>query len=125
MSINDKAKREFERFNVSLKAEVTCYGELDAEVTSLDDIATGHSETTVLLDISGGGTRFITSRPEHYSIGDRVDITIHLPDAGSESASIKGSGKVAWMGELKDGEMSIGLCMNDLLVFDTLGSESK
>ena len=114
MPFNRENHREFKRYSVSL----------NAEVTSLDELANSYSETTVLKDISGGGASFATTRPDHYSIGQTVDITIELPGGGSLSAKIKGAGKVAWMGELEEGETTVGLCMNDLLVFDNIADEN-
>ncbi|MCF7822397.1 MAG: PilZ domain-containing protein [Mariprofundaceae bacterium] len=114
MPIDHESKREFERYSVSLKADVEL----------LNDMAASHSEAVVLQDISGGGTRFVTTRPELYSIGDTVDLTIHLPGGDSLNAEIKGVGKVVWMGELDEGETTVGLCMNDLLVFDQFNGES-
>ncbi len=111
MSSDYEKEREFERYSVSLNAEVT--------------LADGYSETTVLRDISGGGASFVTTCPEHYSIGEKVDITIHLPGGGSLNAKVKGAGKVASMKELGEGETTIGLHLDEMLDFDDMigGSE--
>jgi hypothetical protein len=111
MAFDHEKEREFERYSVSLKAEV--------------NLAGGYSETTVLRDVSGGGASFITTCPEHYSIGDRVDITIQLPGGGSLHAKVKGAGKVASMSELGEGETTVGLRLDDLLDFDNVADESE
>lgn len=111
MPVDHEKEREFERYSVSLNAEVKLAG--------------GYSETTVLRDISGGGASFVTACPEHYSIGDRVDITIQLPGGGSLHGKVKGAGRVASMRELGEGETTVGLRLDDLLDFDNIASESE
>ena len=111
MPVDHEKEREFERYSVSLKAEV--------------NLAGGYSETTVLRDISGGGASFVTTHPEHYSIGDRVDITIQLPGGGSLHAEVKGAGRVASMSELGGSETTVGLHLDDLLDFDNILGESE
>jgi hypothetical protein len=111
MAFDHEKEREFERYSVSLKADV--------------NLAGGYSETTVLRDVSGGGASFITTHPERYSIGDRVDITIRLPGGGSLHAKVKGAGKVASMKELGEGETTVGLRLDDLLDFDGMIGESE
>ncbi len=115
MSVDHENKREFERYEISL----------NAEVSSLDDNASDHKETTVLRDISGGGARFVTTHPGHYSIGQKVDLTIQLPGGDALRARMEGTGRVVWMGEFEEGETSIGICMDDLMVFEHIvdGSE--
>jgi len=115
MPFDHENKREFERFSVSL----------NAEVTSTDDDAKSYSETIVLLDISGGGMRFVTAYPERYSVGDRVGIVIHLPGEKVLHGRMEGVGRIAWTGEFDEGETSIGLCMDDLLAFDQFVDESE
>jgi hypothetical protein len=111
MAFDHEKEREFERYSVSLKAVVSLAG--------------GYCETTVLRDISGGGASFITTCPERYSIGDKVDITIQLPGGGSLHAKVKGAGKVASMSELGEGETTVGLRLDDLLDFDRIAGESE
>ena len=111
MPFDHEKEREFERYSVSLNAVVS--------------LADGYSETTVLRDISGGGASFITTCPERYSIGDKVDITIQLPGGGSLHAKVKGAGKVASMSELGEGETTVGLRLDDLLDFDRIAGESE
>lgn len=111
MPFDHEKEREFERYSVSLNAVVKLAG--------------GYSETTVLRDISGGGASFITTCPERYSIGDKVDITIQLPGGGSLHAKVKGAGKVASMSELGEGETTVGLRLDDLLDFDRIAGESE
>ena len=115
MPFDQENKREFERFSVSL----------NAEVRSQDGLTNNQSETTVLMDISGGGARFVTAYPERYSIGDKVDLIIQLPGGDALNANMTGVAKVAWMGELEEGKTSIGLCMDDLLVFESMVNKNS
>jgi len=108
MSFDVDNKREFERYNISLSAEVG----------TLDDHANDHSEMVMLQDISGGGARFTTSHPDYYTIGQKIDVTIKLPGSNAMHAKFEGVGRVVWMGELDENETSIGVCMDDLLVFE-------
>jgi len=108
MSADHENKREYVRYEISL----------NAEVESLDDKANDHKEATVLRDISGGGARFVTTHPDHYSIGQKVDLTIKLPGGDALRAKMEGTGRVIWMGEFKEGETSIGISMDDLMVFE-------
>jgi len=108
MSFNQENKREFERYDISL----------NAEVKSFDDLGNEHRETTVLEDISGGGARYVTIHPDHYAIGQKVDLTIQLPGGSVLNAKMEGTGRVIWMGEFEEGEISIGICMDDLMVFE-------
>jgi len=114
MDFNDQNKREYERYSISFQAEVI----------SLAGCANNLSETTTLKDISGGGARFVSKHSERYSIGQKVDLIIHLPGDSLLNAKMEGSGKVAWMCEIENGELSIGLCMDNLLAFERIVSDS-
>lgn len=114
MSHQSDNSREFERYSITL----------NAEVKSVDDRANDLSETTVLKDISGGGARFVTAHPSYYGIGQKVDLIIQLPGGDTLNTKMEGVGKVVWMGEMDEGEISVGLCMDDLLVFEHIADGS-
>ncbi|MDX8404360.1 MAG: PilZ domain-containing protein [Mariprofundaceae bacterium] len=108
MSDQSENNREYERYNITL----------NAEVKSIDNRANNLSEITVLKDISGGGARFVTTHPNYYGIGQKVDLIIQLPGGDTMNTRMEGVGRVIWMGEMGEEEVSVGLCMDDLLVFE-------
>ena len=115
MSFNQENNREFERYTISL----------NVEVKFLDEQSIDQQEATLLRDISGGGARFVTTHPDHYHIGQKVDLMIELPGGTALHAKMEGLGRVAWIGELEEGEISIGLCMDDLLAFENIVDVSE
>lgn len=108
MSHQSENGREFERYCITLNAEVKSIGERANEL----------SEITKLQDISGGGARFVTAHPDYYGIGKKVDLIIQLPGGDTLNTKMEGAGRVVWMGEMDEGEVSVGLCMDDLMVFE-------
>jgi len=114
MTFTNQDKREYQRYSISFQAEVI----------SQDDFDNHLSETTMLKDISGGGARFVSNHPERYSIGKKVHLSIQLPGDSLLNAKMEGLAKVAWMCEIDEGEISIGLCMDDLLAFERIVSDS-
>jgi len=69
-------------------------------------------ESTHLLDISGGGARLITRRPEVYDVGQSVDLHIPQPDGGALDCPAR----VVWVGEELGGRATVSLAMQ--YVFD-------
>lgn len=108
MSDQSNNNREFERYSITLSAEVK----------SIDHRANDLTETAMLKDISGGGARFVTAHPGYYGIGQKVDLIIQLPGGDALNTKMEGVGRVVWMGEMDEGEISVGLCMDDLMVFE-------
>ncbi len=115
MSHRSENKREYERYSVSLKVQVSAFdaaGEL-------------FTDTGILKDISGGGANLITRHASRYFIGQKFDLKICLPGSDVLKGNINGHGMVVWIGEELShsdgsGGTPIGLCMDDLLVFDHL-----
>ncbi|HXH72625.1 MAG TPA: PilZ domain-containing protein [Mariprofundaceae bacterium] len=105
-----RERRSYERFPV----------ELDVEVYEFDSAQKQYLETASLRDISGGGARFSSSCPEKYRVGQRLYISIVLPDTASRHPSMQGKATVVWVGDTEDraGDRCIGICMDDLLVFN-------
>lgn len=107
-------KREYDRYPVSLKAQVSSFDEAGEEF----------SESGTIKDISGGGANLLTEHAERYFIGQKVDLKISLPGAEVLNADMHGHAMVVWIAKdaegQGDGSGSIGLCMNDLLAFEHL-----
>lgn len=108
-------KREYERYPVSLKVQVS----------GMDEQGGRFNDAASLKDISGGGANLLTEHAEHYFLGQKVDIRISLPGSDKFNAEMNGHGMVVWMSEDskhpdKNDCASIGLSMNDLLAFEHL-----
>ncbi|MDQ7010420.1 MAG: PilZ domain-containing protein [Mariprofundaceae bacterium] len=110
MSENPSENRTFERFAVEFEIEVSV---LDGE----DVVA---SETGVLSNVSGGGICFSSNRPELYSVGKRVIVTIRLPGTDAIEAAMTGRGTVIWVGaEDSDARRArVGIMTDTPLSFD-------
>lgn len=113
MSNDFEERRNYERYEIEIKVEIY----------DMDGAAKEYLETTTLRDISGGGARFASQHPERYSIGQRLFVSIVLPGTESRHPSMQGKATVIWVGDDGDSGMgaSVGLRMDDLLVFDHLG----
>jgi len=110
MSESQSENRVFERFAV----------EFEIEVSVLDGDAVVASETGVLNDVSGGGICFSSSRPELYSVGRRVIVTIRLPGTDAIEAAMTGRGTIVWIGAA-DGSarrVKVGIMTDAPLSFD-------
>lgn len=107
-----RERRSFERFPV----------ELDVEIYEFDSAQKEYLETASLRDISGGGARFSSKHPGKYHVSQRLYISIVLPDTASRHPSMQGKATVVWVGDAEDraGDRCIGICMDDLLVFNNV-----
>lgn len=108
-------KREYDRYPVSLKVQVSAFDEHGDHFT----------ETGVVKDISGGGANLLTDQIDRYFIGQKLDLKIFLPGSEEINTDMHGHGMVVWIGEDPDrpdeiGAGSVGLSMNDLLAFEHL-----
>ena len=110
MSENPSENRIFERFAVEFEIEVSV---LDGE----DVIA---SETGILSNISGGGICFSSNRPELYSVGKRVIVTIRLPGTDAIEATMTGRGTIVWVGAADSDarRAKVGIMTDTPLSFD-------
>lgn len=77
-------QREFDRFSIDLALEVS----------ATDSLGEKYNEKTELVQISGGGARFITRQADRYFIGQIVDVTIDMPGTTEVKATMKGTATV-------------------------------
>lgn len=72
-------QRKFERFSV------------DFEILIYASAASGKKliDTSTVNDISGGGISFASNKPELYTIGQAIEIAIHLPDCEAFDAYMR------------------------------------
>lgn len=108
-------KREYDRYPVSLKVQVSAFDEHGDHFT----------ETGVIKDISGGGANLMTENIGCYFVGQKLDLKIFLPGSEELNTDMHGHGMVVWIGgdqvsPEESGSGSIGLSMNDLLAFEHL-----
>ncbi|MFQ5582567.1 MAG: PilZ domain-containing protein [Mariprofundaceae bacterium] len=117
MPEEQSGRREFERFTI----------EFEIEVSLLNDDTHTSSETAVLNDVSGGGVCFSTTRPELYSVGDRLAVAIKLPGTDTVNAKMTGLGTIAWIGS--EGSSTrrarVGIVTDAPLSFDRIMRDAK
>ena len=77
-------RREFERFPVEFEIEVAAENKKDKRF----------KEKTTLIDITGGGAKFMTQQGDEYYPGQILDITVHLPGTDDVRACMKGEAEV-------------------------------
>jgi len=100
-------RRAHVRYQSSLEAEISVYAGERLELI----------ESTKLRDISGGGARFASTRAKHYSIGQALQLGIHLPGRDGEEEKIECWASVIWVNDQAESpESSISIAMN--YVFD-------
>ncbi len=105
--MNHDERRQFERYPVNL----------DADIMFRSDDGESFRESCHLRDISGGGLSFITRHGEWYQAGQHINVIIHLPGEEALQAKVKRAGTVMWVGGSSDGETSVGVLLDDLMVF--------
>ena len=76
---NPADKRDFKRLPIDLSLEVT------AENTEGEKFI----DWAVLEDVSGGGAKFITQKPEKYFQGQLLEIAINMPGTSNVNAQMK------------------------------------
>lgn len=68
--------------------------EFDIEITGVTSAGEPFTERTVLGDISGGGARFRTVRPERYMPGQELELKVFLPGTDDVRAHMAGDAVV-------------------------------
>jgi len=107
---NHDERRQFERFSVDF--EISVYKTETSKSTLI--------ETTTIDNISGGGVSFYTTQPYQYSVGQRLEISIHLPDCDSFDAYMKSFAKVVRIvSEKQSTQGIIGLQLEEELDFES------
>ncbi len=81
---NPTDKRDFKRLPIDLSLKVTAE---NIEGEKFIDRA-------VLEDVSGGGAKFLTQKPEKYFQGQLLEIAINMPGTSDISAQMKTSATV-------------------------------
>ena len=94
-------RRASPRFGCALPVEVLVHG----------DGGLRRIEATHLCDVSGGGARLISARPEAYEVGMPVELRIHRPDG---QPVLECPADVVWIGDEADGRASVSLAMRYL-----------
>jgi len=103
-----KDRRAHVRYQSALETEVSVYADGRIELI----------ESTRIKDISGSGAQFVSKRIEYYSIGQTLQLLIHLPGARGEKQTIECEAQVVWVNDQgKSLESSISIAMN--YMFDT------
>jgi hypothetical protein len=118
MSQQGEHKREYERYNASLKVQISAF----------DSTGEKFSETGVLQNISGGGANLVAGSPERYFIGQKVDLKIYLPHSDELNTAIGGHGMIVWTSESVNpadgpGRAHLGVALDDLLAFEHIVGE--
>jgi hypothetical protein len=102
-------RRDFDRFPI----------EFTVEVVTQDSDGKKHKEQTVLMDISGGGARFITREAEQYFPGQLLEITIYLPGAEGVKAHMRGRATVVRV-DTSSGLPGVAIKLDTSLRFERL-----
>jgi len=98
-----KDRRAHARYHSTLETEVSMYADGRLELI----------ESTRIKDISGGGAQFASTRIEYYSIGQALQLCIHLPEAHGEGQTIECAAQVVWINDQGEPlESSISIAMN-------------
>ncbi len=112
---NPSDKREFNRFPIDFVLEISTK---DIEGREFIDNA-------VLKDISGGGAKFLTQKPEKYFLGQSLDIYINMPGTGDVSAKMKTSATIVRIDQVdqsksepKNTEITVSIKYNTHLNFE-------
>ncbi len=112
---NPSDKREFNRFPIDFVLEISTK---DIEGREFIDNA-------VLKDISGGGAKFLTQKPEKYFLGQSLDIYINMPGTGDVSAKMKTSATIVRIDQVdqsksepKNTEVTVSIKYNAHLNFE-------
>jgi len=110
-------RRAFDRFPL----------ELVIEVTAEDTEGKVYREKALLKNISGEGVKFTTQRADKYSLGQKLEITIHLPEIDDVKARMRGEATVvridppskSRIGDQSE-EMGIAVKIRNRLYFERL-----
>jgi len=103
-------RRQFERFPVDFEVLVYTHQDNHSEFI----------ETANIENISGGGISFFTNNPDQYSIGQQLEVAIHLPDCETYEAFMKSIATVVRIGAAsQNGQAIIGLQFHDELDFES------
>lgn len=113
-------QRKFDRFPLGFKVDVH----------ALEEEGSVFIEEVFLQDISSGGFCFLSAASEKYSVGQRLYLSIHLPDVPNLSPSMEGEVTVAWIGgqqgDLEESARSrIGVIMTDMMAFNSAARDPK
>jgi hypothetical protein len=81
-------KREFKRYTID---------PVDIEVSGVGVDGKVFSERPLIHNISGDGVSFSSQHPEKFSVGQSLDIVIHMPGTDTVKADMKAYGKVIRM----------------------------
>jgi hypothetical protein len=106
--------RQFERYALKFEVEVyTTLGETKVLI-----------ERALLKNISAGGVRFVSKRPDLYSTGQKIFLHICMPGTDTMDAGMECLARVVWIHQEQSGEAEeqqqavIGICMNSVLSFE-------
>ncbi len=103
-----KDRRAHARHQSALETEISVYADGRIELI----------ESTRIKDISGGGAQFVSTRIKYYSIGQALQLRIHLPGTREEEQTIECTAQVVWINDQEEAlEPSISIAMN--YMFDT------
>ena len=72
-------KREFNRLPLDLSMEVTAEN-IDGDI---------FIDRAILADVSGGGAKFLTQKPDRYFLGQLLEIAIIMPGTNNISAQMR------------------------------------
>ncbi len=112
---NEK-KRNFERYPLEFKVDISVTSGKTKQAV----------ERAVLKNISGDGACFLSNRPEFYSIGQRLELDIHMPGTDRMNARMEGQATVAWIGDIqaleagKPGRAPVGIFMDKPLSLERI-----
>ncbi|MDQ6957624.1 MAG: PilZ domain-containing protein [Mariprofundaceae bacterium] len=96
-------RRAHTRYQSTLETDISVYADGQLELV----------ESTRIRDISGGGAQFVSSRIEYYSIGQSLQLCIHLPGTHGEGQTIECAAHVVWINDQGEPlESSISITMN-------------
>jgi hypothetical protein len=102
-------RRDFDRFPI----------EFAVEVATKDSEGKEYRELTVLMDISGGGARFITREAEKYYPGQLLEMTICLPGTKGVKAHMRGMATVVRV-DTSSGTSDVAVTLDTSLRFERL-----